>query len=54
MKNPQGVQKLNELMEIRSMHVTVAATATAEVQAVLGGLGKFRPTQPIKAHTPPK
>jgi hypothetical protein len=34
-KNPAGAKKLEELTEIRAMHVTVAGIATAEVRAAL-------------------
>ena len=34
-KNPAGAKKLEELNEIRAMHVTVAGIATAEVRAAL-------------------
>jgi hypothetical protein len=34
-KNPAGAQKLRELEEIKSMHVTVAGIATAEVREAL-------------------
>ena len=37
-KNPQAVAKLNELAEIRAMHVTVAGHAVAEVREALGGV----------------
>jgi hypothetical protein len=37
-KNPQGVAKLNELAEIRAMHVTVANHAVAEIREALGGV----------------
>jgi hypothetical protein len=37
-KNPQGVAKLNELAEIRALHVTVANHAVAEVREVLSGV----------------
>ena len=36
-KNPTGAQKLNELTEIRAMHVTVAGHAAAEVKEALSG-----------------
>jgi hypothetical protein len=34
-KNPTAAQKLNELTEIRAMHVTVAGHAAAEVKEAL-------------------
>lgn len=34
--NPQGVERLNELIEIRGMHKTLANHALAEVEEVLG------------------
>jgi hypothetical protein len=37
-RNPQGVAKLNELAEIRAMHVTIANHAVAEVREALGGV----------------
>ena len=37
-KNPAAVQRLNELREIRAMHVTVAGHAVAEVKEALSGL----------------
>jgi hypothetical protein len=37
-KNPQGVAKLNELAEIRALHVTIANHAVAEVREALSGL----------------
>jgi hypothetical protein len=37
-KNPQAVAKLNELAEIRAMHVTVAGHAVAEIREALGGV----------------
>jgi hypothetical protein len=36
-KNPEGVAKLQELAEIRAMHVTFAGNAAAEVEEVLAG-----------------
>ena len=36
-KNPQGATKLQELEEIRAMHVTVAGIAEATVREVLEG-----------------
>jgi hypothetical protein len=36
-RNPQGAQKLNELTQIRAMHVTVAGHAVAEVRQALPG-----------------
>jgi hypothetical protein len=35
-KNPQGATKLQEAEEIRDLHATVAALATAEVRTTLG------------------
>lgn len=35
MQNPQGVEQLNELMEVRAMHVTVAKHALAEINEVM-------------------
>jgi hypothetical protein len=37
-RNPQAVQRFNELTEIRAMHVTVANHAIAEIREALGGL----------------
>ncbi len=37
-KNPQGVARLNELADIRAMHVTVAGHAVAGVREALGGV----------------
>jgi hypothetical protein len=37
-QNPQGVEKLNELTEIRGMHVTIAGHAVAEVKEALDGI----------------
>jgi hypothetical protein len=37
-KNPAGARKLQELTEIRAMHVTVAGHAAAEVREVLEGV----------------
>ena len=37
-KNPAAVQRLNELREIRAMHVTVAGHAVAEVREALDGV----------------
>ena len=37
-KNPKGVARLNELAEIRAMHVTVANHAIAEIREALGGV----------------
>ena len=37
-KNPQAVQRLNELLEIRAMHVTIANHAVNEVREALGGV----------------
>jgi hypothetical protein len=34
-QNPQGVEKLNELLEIRAMHATVAGHALAEINDVM-------------------
>jgi hypothetical protein len=36
-RNPQAVQRLNELTEIRAMHVTVANQAIAEIREALSG-----------------
>jgi hypothetical protein len=38
-KNPEGVAKLQELVEIRAMHVTFAGNAAAEVEEVLSEQG---------------
>jgi hypothetical protein len=37
-KNPQGVARLNELADIRALHVTIAGHAVAEVREALSGL----------------
>jgi len=37
-RNPQAVARLNELAEIRAMHVTIANHAVAEVREALSGL----------------
>ena len=37
-KNPQAVARLNELADIRAMHVTIAGHAVAEVREALGGV----------------
>jgi hypothetical protein len=37
-RNPQAVARLNELAEIRAMHVTIASHAVAEIREVLGGV----------------
>jgi hypothetical protein len=36
-RDPAGAARLEELVEIRAMHVTVAAVAAAEVRELLGG-----------------
>lgn len=36
-KNPQGATKLQELEEIRAMHVSMATLATAEIKDAFGG-----------------
>jgi hypothetical protein len=39
--NPQGVEKLRELEEIRQMHVTITGNAVAEVKEALGDAGRI-------------
>lgn len=36
-RNPEGAQKLEELSEIRSMHVTIAGVAASEIKEALTG-----------------
>ena len=42
-KNPEGVAKLQELAEIRAMHVTFTGNAAAEVEEVLSGHNREMP-----------
>ena len=37
-KSPQAVARLNELVEIRALHITIANHAIAEIREALGGV----------------